>query len=404
MRKIFIHFKALSSQVDSPFVFQIADTFLIASHPSKFIFFSCYFTEHHHSNGGPTPVTLFPNLRYLPYRQHERAFAQSSHSARLLRTCFLETRVMSPQNISGAIITGLITWLQTQAMSTDPAFAASIHHLYVPIRFSFLFKTEKDSTRTVAKQYATASWGAPYTSHSSKYFSSKFFAVLALASLTGLTLSLRVYALYGRDWKVFLLLVPTFVVEMVIEAWAVAGGVPVPIPPGQVGCILTGKPNQGDRFAAFWIGQLIFPSVIFLLTTGRVLVMKQQGTIKGGITMLLLRDGVMYFAMIFTVNLANVLTYVIAPPDIQAINAPFSALITAMMICRLMLNLRSVGTSNIENNPYIRTRTGNIISETLVGNLGEALDVAGDWKEPKDDHMRHEFSSSQVYELDTISR
>ncbi|KAH8114784.1 hypothetical protein DFH11DRAFT_188049 [Phellopilus nigrolimitatus] len=271
----------------------------------------------------------------------------------------------------------------------NPASAAGIHHL------------------TVAKQYATASWAValyeylitfdrevhsiwqrkfsfatilwvfvyasafllcyhhgilPATFHGGICLTFvKFPGTIQIISniSTGLTLSLRVYALYSRAWWIFLIIIPFFIVEIVIESWAVAGGVPVPIPEGQVGCILTGKPTQGDRFAAFWIGQLIFPSLIFVMTIVRVFILRRQGSVNGGIIVLMLRDGVLYFLVIFFVNLANVLTYVIGPPDIQAINAPFSALITAMMICRLMLNLRSAG----------EPRT------TFIGNLGEELDI-----------------------------
>lgn len=44
-------------------------------------------------------------------------------------------------------------------------------------------------------------------------------------------------------------------------------------------------------FAFFWIGQLVFPSIIFLMTMARALVLRKEGTIKGGILDVMLRDG-----------------------------------------------------------------------------------------------------------------
>ncbi|THH09828.1 hypothetical protein EW145_g1730 [Phellinidium pouzarii] len=175
---------------------------------------------------------------------------------------------------------------------------------------------------------------------------------------TGLTLSLRVYALYGRVWWIVAILVPFFLAEIAIESWAVAGGVPVSVPS------------------------------VFRIVVMRV---RGQGLSKGSISVLMLRDGVMYFFVIFFVNLANVLTYVIAAPDIQAINATFSALITEVMICRLMLNLRSVADGNADNAPYLRTQTRMHISEVFIGNLGEDLDI-----ENVDNKPPHSSSASTI--------
>ncbi|THH09835.1 hypothetical protein EW145_g1729 [Phellinidium pouzarii] len=218
---------------------------------------------------------------------------------------------------------------------------------------------------------------------------------------TGLTLSLRVFALYGRAWWLLLILAPFFIAEIAIESWAVAGGIPVPIPPGQTGCILTGRQTQGDRFAAFWIGQLVFPSLIFVLTIIRIFMLHRRGATRGGISTLMLRDGIMYFAVIFLVNLANVLTYVIAPPDIQAINATFSALITAVMISRLMLNLRSASENSTSIPPYLHTQTRMKLSETLIGNLGEDLDIENVYNKVRKPYRGSLFTGND-YELDTI--
>ncbi|KAI5123107.1 hypothetical protein M0805_001463 [Coniferiporia weirii] len=203
-------------------------------------------------------------------------------------------------------------------------------------------------------------------------YTAEFPGVIQIVSniSTGLTLSLRVYALYGRALWIFLILAPCLIAEITVEGWAVASGVPVPIPQGQAGCILTGEQNQGDRFAALWIGQLAFPTMIFALTVVRVFVLRRQGIARDSISVFILRDGAIYFLVIFLVNLANVLTYVIAPPDIQAINASLSALITTVMICRLMLNLRRAAEWD-----SVRTHLYQDFSEVLIGDLGEELDI-----------------------------
>ncbi|EAU82334.2 hypothetical protein CC1G_06644 [Coprinopsis cinerea okayama7 len=56
------------------------------------------------------------------------------------------------------------------------------------------------------------------------------------------------------------------------------------------------------------------------------------------------RDGTIYFLVIFLANLMNTIIYFTAPEDLKAIGASFSQLITAAMVSRLVLNLRSLST------------------------------------------------------------
>ncbi|PPR04728.1 hypothetical protein CVT24_011851 [Panaeolus cyanescens] len=46
-------------------------------------------------------------------------------------------------------------------------------------------------------------------------------------------------------------------------------------------------------------------------------------------------------SVIFTVNLTNVFLLAFAPDDLSAINAPFASMITALLVARLMFNLRA---------------------------------------------------------------
>jgi len=204
---------------------------------------------------------------------------------------------------------------------------------------------------------------------------------------------------------------PVLALEVALESWAVAGGIPVPVPGGLTGCILTGKPSQGDRFAAFWIGQLVFPTLVFFLTVVRAFSLRVQGTGGGGILNTMLRDGTMYFLVIFLVNLANVLTYVVSPPDIQAINAPFSALITAVMMSRLMLNLRRSPEVEASSARYVNSTSRFRNQSTYIGNLGEDIDVfnvdnvdGGAWsnRSKSDGASERTLAVGHAYELDTL--
>ncbi|KAL5527746.1 hypothetical protein ACEPAG_6547 [Sanghuangporus baumii] len=198
---------------------------------------------------------------------------------------------------------------------------------------------------------------------------------------SGLTLSLRVYALYGQAWWVIAVLLPVFLAEIGLEIWAVAGGVAASLPPGIIGCILTGRPDEGDRFAAFWIGQLVFPTLIFVMTFIRVIRLRRYGTLKGSLLTLILRDGICYFFVIFIANLTNVLTYTLTSlllkESLKFANAPFTNVITTLMICRLMLNLRRPEPSEITLTGFSQFRAYREahLGRTYLGDLGAEMDI-----------------------------
>ncbi|KAL5487684.1 hypothetical protein ACEPAI_5792 [Sanghuangporus weigelae] len=191
---------------------------------------------------------------------------------------------------------------------------------------------------------------------------------------SGLTLSLRVYALYGQAWWVIAVLLPVFLAEIGLEIWAVAGGVTASLPPGTIGCILTGRPDEGDRFAAFWIGQLVFPTLVFAMTLVRVIRLRRYGTLKGSLLTVIFRDGLCYFFVIFIVNLTNVLTYT---ESLKFANAPFTNVITTLMICRLMLNLRRPEPSEVALTDFSQFRANceAHLGRTYLGDLGAEMDI-----------------------------
>ncbi|KAE9396647.1 hypothetical protein BT96DRAFT_1039235 [Gymnopus androsaceus JB14] len=155
---------------------------------------------------------------------------------------------------------------------------------------------------------------------------------------------LRVWALYNCKLPVLAVLFTVLVAQVVVGAYGIHNGFPVPLPPQLVGCIFTGT----TLFAALWFGPLVTDVFIFMFTLWRT---RTYFTARGrGSTPtieLFVRDGVLYFLVIFSVNLLNILIY-FAVEDLKAIGASFSQLMTSVMISRLVLNLRSVGESKDE--------------------------------------------------------
>jgi len=57
---------------------------------------------------------------------------------------------------------------------------------------------------------------------------------------------------------------------------------------------------------------------------------------------LIWRDGLIYFTAIFSMNLVNVIIFSQAPIAIRPINVEPSVMLTVMMSCRIVLNLRDM--------------------------------------------------------------
>ncbi|KAL5505080.1 hypothetical protein ACEPAH_7743 [Sanghuangporus vaninii] len=227
---------------------------------------------------------------------------------------------------------------------------------------------------------------------------------------SGTTLSIRVYALYSQAWWVIAVLLPVLIAEIAVESWAVQGGAPAPLPPGVPGCILTGRDDEGIKFATFWAGQLVFPTLVFIMTIIRVLHLRRLAPIRDSILTVLLRDGIMYFLVIFVANTVNVITYIVAPVDLRFANAPFTNVITTLMICRLMLNLQQRGDASAPNDVSSFTLDHDISRPTLLGNAGEEISIGETYvqiwnRDIKDGRKNREGSLCQLsMTLSVVSR
>ncbi|KAI0765097.1 hypothetical protein C8Q74DRAFT_1286150 [Fomes fomentarius] len=200
------------------------------------------------------------------------------------------------------------------------------------------------------------------------------------ATAVGLIFILRLYSIYSKSSLVLYSFSALLVIELAIKIWAFTDGVMLQLPPGFVGCILTGKSSPGDRIIYTWVAELVFgmdiylfssssycartplticiwlrsplrailcativtDSAVFFATLYRTIQLYRRTIIGEALSLIavIMRDGIMYFAAIFVSNLVTVLIFVFATNDLKVINASFSTLITSLMVSRLMLNLR----------------------------------------------------------------
>ncbi|KAF8336115.1 hypothetical protein F5887DRAFT_973811 [Amanita rubescens] len=117
---------------------------------------------------------------------------------------------------------------------------------------------------------------------------------------------MRVHAIYSRSKWILAVLVPVYLGELIVMGWSIPSGVPAKMPAGFVGCIPVEEPGTGRRLTAMFIAALIFDTVIFLLTLSRALFMSVSSRKNLTLLTLVVRDGTLYFMVIFVVNLVNV--------------------------------------------------------------------------------------------------
>ncbi|KZP11162.1 hypothetical protein FIBSPDRAFT_708454, partial [Athelia psychrophila] len=157
--------------------------------------------------------------------------------------------------------------------------------------------------------------------------------------IVGLMMLIRVYALYHKSRYIaggvaFILFVETATnVYLLVYASAVAHWSPSP-------CSMIFSGNHIATSATAWM-PLLYETIVFKLTLFRTL-----ESLKNGETAYLLRtmfrDGLIYYAVIFTVNLTLTVMIISAPVGIQNVAAHACLIqnLKIIMMSRITLNLR----------------------------------------------------------------
>jgi len=166
------------------------------------------------------------------------------------------------------------------------------------------------------------------------------FAII-LQILTGILSIIRVYALYGRSFRLLILLViigsgGIFNAAVMIATGRRSGGEIIEVISSIHGCNQF-TPYIGGRFAALaWTGLLVWDSVIFSFTLYKAF------TIGRGIPLLdvIVRDGAMYFSVLFIVNLGNILVLWFSPPLMKTSTEALTNVLSVTLVSRFVLNLR----------------------------------------------------------------
>jgi len=130
-----------------------------------------------------------------------------------------------------------------------------------------------------------------------------------------------------------------FCVEFSVNAWLLSHGVAVTHNDGIKACTMVFDPSIGPiASASAWL-PLLYDTLILALTINRTLTAIRQRT-AGKIMRVLLRDGILYYSVIFAVNVVLTLMIASAPQDIQNITAQLEYLLTVAMMSRITIHLK----------------------------------------------------------------
>ncbi|KAJ7182987.1 hypothetical protein C8R43DRAFT_1229204 [Mycena crocata] len=185
-----------------------------------------------------------------------------------------------------------------------------------------------------------------------------------------LVLALRVYAIYGCDKRigVFLLAIIVGFLGVIIAVTVLAMDYTrLPSWPGP--CI--GKPSiAGPKFIT---GFYAAPMTVDMIMTALTLYRVQNRGGSSSLMRRLVRDGLLYFFAITSLNLLNVIFFIQPNKLIESMNAVMSIEISSVLCCRLILNLRAENDRTAGVKKFSNTRgrwVTDIINESSIGEDG----------------------------------
>jgi len=153
-------------------------------------------------------------------------------------------------------------------------------------------------------------------------------------------LVMRVSSMYSTRWVTIPLVVlyilgaaTMLAITGVVMEGVEAGPSPAPV---VTGCVLNGS---AEFFWAMWIPSLVLETTMLFLTIARTARHLRKRAAMS-VMHVILRDGVVYFCVIFVSMLSNLLVYLCAPPLYFSLLSQLMLSLSSMVAVRLFLNLR----------------------------------------------------------------
>ncbi|KAI0260278.1 hypothetical protein BC834DRAFT_1044681 [Gloeopeniophorella convolvens] len=198
----------------------------------------------------------------------------------------------------------------------------------------------------------------------------EYFEVI-LQLLVAALCAMRVYALYNKNRYILLGFGVIMCTTLIVGCTAIAteaGDAVTRVSYTSIrGCNSNlALSDEGGQFLAIaWSGVLVFDIIIFGLTLYKAFKVGYNVPL----IRVLVRDGSLYFFVLFFVNLANILTLLLAPTLLKDSATAFTNVFSTTLVSRLMLNLRSDSASLMRSRDR-RGQTADVPVTTTMLELG----------------------------------
>jgi len=210
--------------------------------------------------------------------------------------------------------------------------------------------------------------------------------------LVGVLLTIRIFALYGRDWRILWFMLGTASVLLGISIWSLFGQHSYPAK-NVSGCHIGISKETAVRLAVAWECLFVYDSLLFILTVRKTFTARHRHELGGlatsvPILSLILRDGAIYFAVMAFANFCNIVTFYIAGPLFKGGLSTFAACISSTMMSRLMLNLHEIadiGILSVDHEKEVlstQITIGGTLDSSLIDSQWERSSTAIEGRSP----------------------
>jgi len=203
------------------------------------------------------------------------------------------------------------------------------------------------------------------------------YYVVVVQVVISAMLIMRTYALYQRSRRVLVLMLSVALTVAAIACWSIVSGKADDADQATRYLIVNGCASPVSRTAALrymkaWGGLLAFDTLIFSLTVYKTFALRVGS--GSGLLSLMLRDGSIYFGVMVTSGVANLLTYAYGGPFTRGVGTIFVNSLSSAMITRLMLNIRDPRLSIASRRSSAAIRLRNLDNLSTLIDPGTEID------------------------------
>lgn len=194
--------------------------------------------------------------------------------------------------------------------------------------------------------------------------------------VVGLMMLLRVYAMWNQYKWIVGFIASILIIETGINAWLMTHGQAVVHSRLVHSCTMIFEPSLSKiASSSAWI-PLLYDTFVVMLTLARTVPSIRHRT-SSHIVRVLLEDGLLYYSVIFSINLVLTLMIIFAPPGLKNITAQLELLLTVAMMSRITLNLKKQAAANAELTQLGSVTTGRSLIFRRGGEVSQPYYASG---------------------------